>query len=63
MATGETTIDDQDFDDWCDQIDALGRVRGCDFDYTRRTDRECWREMFEDGLTPSDALDEEFSCA
>ncbi len=56
-------MDDQDFDDWCDQIDALGRVRGCDFDYTRRTDRECWREMFEDGLTPSDALDEEFSCA
>lgn len=59
----EQATTDADFNAWCDQVDAYGRERGCDFDYTHHTGRECWRDAFEDGVTPRDALDEEFSCA
>lgn len=38
----------------------LGRVFDTDgSDYIRQTGEECWREMFEDGLTPAEAASEE----
>lgn len=38
----------------------LGRTFDIDgLDYIRQTGNECWREMFNDGLSPAEAASEE----
>ncbi len=50
-----------DFENWKTELTAeLGRVFATDgADYIRQTGEDCWREMFEDGLSPADAAREE----
>ena len=38
---------------------ALGMDAGEGADYIENTGDDCWREMFDDGLSPTDAADEE----
>lgn len=54
-----------DWDEWLKQLAVeLGKDFGCDgADYIRQTGEECWREMFDDGLSPSEAADEEVRAA
>lgn len=49
------------FDQWKFELAAeLGRIFDMDgAGYIKRTGEECWREMFDDGLSPSDAASEE----
>jgi hypothetical protein len=32
-------------------------------DYIRQTGEDCWREMYDDGMSPSEAADEEVRAA
>ena len=49
-----------DWDQWKQELAvALGKYGVDGEDYIRQTGDECWREMFDDGLTPTDAASEE----
>lgn len=50
-----------DWEHWKAQLAVeLGKTFAMDGDeYIRQTGEECWREMFDDGMTPEDAADEE----
>ena len=50
-----------DFEAWKAQLASeLGRTFDMDgADYIKETGEECWREMFEDGMSPADAASEE----
>lgn len=50
------------FEEWLKQIDALALKRGAVDEgksYTDMTGHECWREMYDDEMTPEDAWGEE----
>lgn len=49
------------FDDWKQQlVDELYRVFQVDGEaYIRNTGEGCWREAYDDGLTPREAAEEE----
>ncbi len=50
------------FDQWCDEIDRICRDElEFDHDYTKGTGRECWRQGFDDGETPRQALESDMS--
>lgn len=53
------------FEQWkLELADALGRVFDMDgSEYIRQTGDDCWREMFDDGLSPTDAAGEELYAA
>jgi hypothetical protein len=50
-----------EFENWKTELAAeLGRVFAMDgAAYIRETGDDCWREMFDDGLSPADAAREE----
>jgi hypothetical protein len=52
---------EMDWSRWLEQLAAeLGKTFAMDGkEYIRQTGEECWREMFNDGLTPADAASEE----
>jgi hypothetical protein len=54
-----------EFDRWMVELAAkLGEAFDMDgAEYIRQTGEECWREMFDDGLSPADAVSEEVSAA
>lgn len=54
-----------DFDAWMKDLTArLGETFGMDgAEYVRQTGVECWREMYDDGMSPEDAVSEEVSAA
>lgn len=49
------------FEEWKKELAAaLGKTFGMDGEeYIRQTGDDCWREMFDDGLSPTDAASEE----
>jgi hypothetical protein len=48
------------FEDWLAAVDALADENGGSFpSYTQMTGVECWREAYDDGLTPDEAWSEE----
>lgn len=51
-----------EFDRWCDDVDRIFMEK-CDIDFslTKDTGREHWRDMFDDGTSPEDAVWEEMS--
>lgn len=53
------------WDDWKAQLASeLGKRFATDGNnYIGQTGEECWRDMFDDGLTPAEAADEEASAA
>lgn len=56
------------FEEWKKQLAIeLSRVMVVDkvdgADYIRQTGDDCWREMFDDGLSPADAASEELCAA
>jgi hypothetical protein len=58
---GETNVD---FEDWIVALDQEFQKIGWGYErYMQQTGSECWREMFDDGLTPSEAVSEELSAA
>ena len=53
------------FDQWSTEL-AAALTQAFDMDgaeYIRQTGEECWREMFNDGLSPADAVSEEVYAA
>lgn len=53
------------FEEWKIELEAeLSRVFAMDgAEYVRQTGEECWREMFNEGLSPKEAVSEEASAA
>lgn len=53
------------WEQWLEQLKRdLGRAFNMDGAvYVRQTGEECWREMFNDGLSPSEAVSEEVYAA
>lgn len=47
------------FELWLAELDALAAAEGCDTPYTQQTGPECWRESYDDGMTPAEAWAEE----
>lgn len=51
------------FDEWLAAIDTLADAEGArgkdGRSYTQMTGRDCWKEGFDDGLSPDDAWSEE----
>ena len=51
------------FEEWLAAIDALSDAEGARSEdgrsYTEMTGRDCWRDAFDDGLSPQDAWSEE----
>lgn len=56
----ETTIT---FDEWLAELDARGGDRYGAGKVSENTGAECWRGYFDDGYSPQDALDEDWSYA
>lgn len=61
--TGPKTTDDK-FNAWCDEVDRIAREE-FDFecDCTISSGRDCWRDTFDRGEPPRDALLEVLSYA
>lgn len=51
------------FDEWLTALAVEFERIGWGISYVERTGAECWREMYDDGLTPVDAVSEEMSAA
>ena len=45
-----------DLPTWCARLDAIAHQRGYQPDLTKTTGAECWREYFDEGATPAEAL-------
>lgn len=52
---------DMDFAEWCDELNRLSKEVGWMGDLIEQTGEDCWREYYEDGVSPKDALNEEIS--
>jgi len=60
----EVVGDGDGFNAWCDEVDRIANERGYgDKQVTVSTGRECWRDAFNDGVSPEEALDEQESYA
>jgi hypothetical protein len=49
----------RDFEAWLAAVDVLANAAGGTGSYTQQTGIECWRDSYEDDLTPEDAWWEE----
>ena len=64
MSQKRTEYTEEEFNAWCDELDKIAREEfEFECDCTISTGRECWRDAFEDGETPRDALLEDLSYA
>lgn len=61
----ETSIDDPDFNKWCDRLDDYTKSLDicCKVSHTKDTGRECWISYYEDDLSPEQAFAEDMSYA
>jgi hypothetical protein len=51
------------FDQFLDAIDVLAKGDGIEGSYVEQTGHECWRDSFDDDMTPDEAWAEERSAA
>jgi hypothetical protein len=49
------------FEQWLSLLDKEAQSRGVEGSLTNDTGADCWRDYFDDGYTPAEALDEDWS--
>jgi hypothetical protein len=51
------------FEEWLVELDSAAIALGYEGSITSHTGHECWRTSFDDGITPAEALAEDWSYA
>lgn len=54
---------DLSFEDWCAELDRIAKADGVENSYTESCGPESFRDVFDDGMSPQDAWDEEVYAA